>query len=107
MALTILPSRGAYAVLLNHELAAVIGYDLKEREAHLIKIKDIELKEATEFVNDVRRGVAPRIPHEQTIIIESWELYGLTSGPIEIVTEEVWKKLEEDLALKHRPGELS
>lgn len=101
-----IPDRGAYAILINHELAAVIGYDLDKKEAHLIKLKDVEMKDAQGFVDAVRRGDSPGVPPEQTIAIKRWELYGIPHGPIEEVTQECWKKLEEDLALKPGPGGL-
>lgn len=94
-----LPSRGLYAVYLNHELTAVLGYDIPRKEAHLVKLKDVMLPEAEEFVEAVRNGVDPGIPREHTIILESWQLYGLPSGPIKKVTEQFWKKIEEDSAL--------
>src|SRR5436309_451958 len=95
-----LPSRGAFVVYLNHELAAVLGYDLDRAEAHLIKLKDIPLEEAEEFVEAVSKGIHPGVPREKKITLETWEHYGLPPGAIDESTNWVWIKLKNGEVVK-------
>src|SRR5438445_3916784 len=89
-----LPSRGAYVVSQNNELAAVIGYDLDRHESYLRKAKDTPLREAEAFAEAVSRGAVPLTPRDRTIVVETWELYGLPSGPLEEMTRQLGVKLE-------------